>query len=180
MRTGASIQRKAFRHPTFCISRIVAGTTGEIQRVVCWWQSPQECIRSARQMMNICPSLLMYTCFMGLPSLLLSVHCLLPVSLLVPCFSKTQVSKTHVFSGVAREVGKPLDCNPTTNLRRYFSTPVRYVPVAKVNLQIGMESSDHKGFRENLHTARGSILPKKLAVSNLQPLMKPQERNKRR
>ena len=55
------------------------------------------------------------------------------------------------------------------NLRRYFSTPVRYVPVAKV-----------KGFRENLHTARGSILPKKLAVSNLQPLMKPQERNKRR
>jgi len=26
----------------------------------------------------------------------------------------------------------------------------------------------------------GSILPKKLAVSNLQPLMKPQERNKRR
>ena len=66
------------------------------------------------------------------------------------------------------------------NLRRYFSTPVRYVPVAKVNPQIGMESSRHKGFRENLHTAGGSILPKKLAVSNLQPLMKPQERNKRR
>ena len=66
------------------------------------------------------------------------------------------------------------------NLRRYFSTPVRYVPVAKVNPQIGMESSSHMGFRENLHTARGSILPKKLAVSNLQPLMKPQERNKRR
>ena len=28
---------KAFRHTTFCISRIVASTTGEIQRVVCWW-----------------------------------------------------------------------------------------------------------------------------------------------
>lgn len=66
------------------------------------------------------------------------------------------------------------------NLRRYFSTPVRYVPVAKVKPQIGMESSYHKGFRENLHTARGSILPKKLTVSNLQPLIKPQERNKRR
>ena len=26
---------KASRHPTFCISRIVAGTTGQIQRVVC-------------------------------------------------------------------------------------------------------------------------------------------------
>ncbi len=102
MRTGASIYIKAFRHPTFCISRIVAGTAGEIQRVVCWWQSPQECIRSARQMMNICPSLPMHTCFMGLPSLLFSVHCLLPVFLLVPCFSKTRVSKTHVFSGIAR------------------------------------------------------------------------------
>jgi hypothetical protein len=89
-------------------------------------------------------------------------------------------SKTLVFSGIARKKGKPLDCNPTANLRRYFSTPVRYVPVAKVNLQIGMSSSDHKGFRENLHTARGSILPKKIAVSSLQPLMKPQERNKRR
>ena len=47
------------------------------------------------------------------------------------------------------------------NLRRYFSTPVRYVPVAKVNPQIGMESSYHRGGRENLHTARSSIFAEK-------------------
>lgn len=184
MRTEAGIYRKAFRHPTFCIFRIVAGTTGEIQRVVCWWQSPQECIGSARQMMNICPSLLMHTCLTGLPSLLFSVHCTISTSLLAASLflnTHSLASKTVVcLFGFAREVGKPLDCNPTANLRRYFSTPVRYVPVAKVNPQIGMESSSHKGFRENLHTARGSIFPKKLAESNLQPLMEPQERNKRR
>ena len=31
---------KAIRHTTFCISRIVAGTTGEIQRVVCNYAIP--------------------------------------------------------------------------------------------------------------------------------------------
>ena len=95
-------------------------------------------------------------------------------------FTHSLSSKTLVFSGVARMWASHLVAIRPVNLRRYFSTPVRYVPVAKVNPQIGMSSSSHKGFRENLHTARGSILPKKLAVSNLQPLMKPQERNKRR
>ena len=37
-------------------------------------QSPQEYVGSARQMASICPSLPMHTCFMGLPSLLFSVH----------------------------------------------------------------------------------------------------------
>ena len=104
----------------------------------------------------------------------------IPFLYLLSCIHSL-ASKTLVFSGIARKKGKPLDCAiRPVNLRRYFSTPVRYVPVAKVNSQIGMESSSHMGFRENLHTTRGSILPKKLAVSNLQPLMKPQERNKRR
>ena len=112
-------------------------------------------------------------------------HCLLaysqlPILQYAPSFTHSLASKTLVFSGVARRRASHLVAIRPVNLRRYFSTPVRYVPVAKVNSQIGMESSDHKGFRENLHTARGSILPKKLAVSNLQPLMKPQERNKRR
>lgn len=41
-------------------------------------------------------------------------------------------------------------------------TPVRYVPVAKVNPLYGMESSCHKGFLENLHALiRGSILHEK-------------------
>ena len=33
---------KAFRHTTFCISRIVAGTTGQIQRVVCNMGKPHK------------------------------------------------------------------------------------------------------------------------------------------
>ena len=44
-------------------------------------QSPQEYVVSARQMTSICPSLPMHTCFMGLPSLLFSVHCqLFPIA----------------------------------------------------------------------------------------------------
>ena len=143
-------------------------------------QSPQEYVGCAGQMTSICPSLPMHTCFMVFLSLLFSVHyqgC--SFSVCRSCIHSLTF-KTLVFSGIARRWASHLVAIRPVNLRRYFSTPVRYVPVAKVNLQIGMESSSHKGFRENLHTARGSILPKKLAVSNLQPLMEPRERNKRR
>ena len=103
----------------------------------------------------------------------------IPFLYLLSCIHSL-ASKTLVFSGFPGGGQANLVAIRPVNLRRYFSTPVRYVPVAKVKPQIGMESSYHKGFRENLHTARGSILPKKLAASNLQPLIKPQERNKRR
>jgi len=143
-------------------------------------QSPQEYVGCAGQMTSICPSLPRHTCFVGLLSLLFFVHwqgCSFSVCL--SCIHSL-ASKTLVFSGIARRWASHLVAIRPVNLRRYFSSSVRYVPVAKVNLQIGMESSSHKGFRKNLHTTRGSILPKKLAVSNLQPLIKPQERNKRR
>ena len=134
-------------------------------------------------MASICPSLPMYTCFMGLPFLLFSVHW---HTVNFPSFS--MLFLLHILCHPKLPFSQALPGRRAihlvairpVNLRRYFSTPVRYVPVAKVNPQIGMASSSHKGFRENLHTARGSILPKKLAVSNLQPLMKPHERNKRR
>ena len=130
-------------------------------------QSPQEYVGSAGQMTNICPSLPRHTCFVGLLSLLFSVHyqgC--SFSVCRSCIHSL-TSRTLVFSGVARKGASHLIAIRPVNLRRYFSTPVRYVPVAKVKPQIGMASSDHKGFRENLHATRGSILPKKLAVSNL-------------
>ena len=41
-------QGKAYMHTTFCISRIVAGTTGQIQRVVCWLASPTRVRRKCR------------------------------------------------------------------------------------------------------------------------------------
>ena len=118
---------------------------------------------------------------LAVPAFLCSLpHYQLPFLQYVLSNTYSLASKTLVFSGVARRWASHLVAIRPVNLRRYFSTPVRYVPVAKVKPQIGMESSSHMGFRENLHTARGSILPKKLAVSNLQPLIKPQERNERR
>ena len=44
----------------------------------------------------------------------------------------------------------------TVNLRSVFPTrPFDTCPVAKVNPHLGMSSSGHKGFRENLHTLSG-------------------------
>ena len=46
----------------------------------------------------------------------------------------------------------------TVNLRSVFPTrPFDTCPVAKVNPHLGMSSSGHKGFRENLHTLLGVV-----------------------
>ena len=177
---------KAFRHPTFHVFLFAHGQRERHRELSADWQSPQEYVGSAGQITSICPSLPMHTCFMVLLSLLFSVHCQgcsfsvcvpFQYAVLVFTFWHPKLSFSQALPG--RRASHLIAIRPV-NLRRYFSSPVRYVPVAKVSPQIGMESSSHMGFRENLHTARGSILPEKLAVSNLQPLMEPQERNKRR
>ena len=45
-------------------------------------QSPQECVGRVRQMINICLSVPMHTCFMGLLSLLFNVHTTLSIHFL--------------------------------------------------------------------------------------------------
>ena len=66
---------KAFRHPTVHVFLFAHGQRERHRKLSADGQSPQECVGMARQMETICPSLPMYTCFMGLPSLLFSVHC---------------------------------------------------------------------------------------------------------
>ena len=72
-------------------------------------QSPQEYVGMARQMASICPSIPMHTCFMGLPSLLFSVHwhtvsihscCIFPLS-------HIQQHSKFSFLGFVRKVGMP-------------------------------------------------------------------------
>ena len=66
---------KASRHPTFCISRIVLGTTGQIQRFVCWWAIPTRVHRMCQTDDKHLSVPSDAHLFMGLPSLLFSVHC---------------------------------------------------------------------------------------------------------
>ena len=61
---------KAFRHTTFCISRIVLVRRERYRELSADGQSPQEYVGKGRQMETICPSLPAYIWFMGLLSLL--------------------------------------------------------------------------------------------------------------
>lgn len=65
---------KAFRHTTFHVFLFAHGLRERHRELSADWQSPQEYVGSAKQMTSICPSLPMHTCFVGLLSLLFSVH----------------------------------------------------------------------------------------------------------
>ena len=65
---------KAFRHPTFHVFLFAHGQRERHRELSADGQSPQEYVGSAGQMTSICPSLPRHTCFVGLLSLLFSVH----------------------------------------------------------------------------------------------------------
>ena len=106
---------KTFWHTTFRISRIVQVRREDYGKLSAYGQSLQECVGMYRQMMNICPSLQTYTCFMGLPSTLFSIHlneCSLSFFLVKALYSthSTQLqSDPWTFAGISV---RPLDTFP--------------------------------------------------------------------
>ena len=106
---------KTFWHTTFRISRIVQVRREDYGKLSAYGQSPQECVGMYRQMMNICPFLQTYTCFMGLPSTLFSIHlneCSLSfflVNALYSTHSTRLQSDPWTFAGISV---RPLDTFP--------------------------------------------------------------------
>ena len=142
-------------------------------------QSPQEHVRSARQMMNICPSFPMHTCFLGLPSPLFSVHKHVVPSYryvlsdtLIPIHYYTSVSSsffTVTRLSASHKIGKPRSSPIYVFLSRIatFSCPIpgSSVWAAKVRTpDFGNPSSGRRRFAKNLHTPlkEGSIFHEKL------------------
>lgn len=131
-------------------------------------QSPQEHVRSARQMMNICPSLPVHTCFLGLPSLLFSVHwhvvpsyryvlsdTLIPIhyynsQFQVPFSTVTLTSASHQ---VGEPSSSPLYVVTTANRHFFLSVSGRSVWAAKLWPRISALQVRGAGVSlENLHT----------------------------
>ena len=151
---------KAFRHPTFCISRIVHVRRDKYRELPADGQSPQEYVGSARQMTSICPSLPMYTCFLGLPFPLFSVHCQI-----VPIDTRVHFYTVHILSyhitvtrlSASHQVGEP-SSSPiyvvmTANRHFFLSVSGRSVWAAKLWPRISALQVHGAGVSlENLHT----------------------------
>ena len=130
-------------------------------------QSPQEHVRSARQMMNICPSLPVHTCFLGLPSLLFSVHkhvvpsyryvlsdTLIPIhyytSVSSSFFTVTRLSASHK---IGEPSSSPIYVVTAANRHFFLSVSGRSVWAAKLWPRISALQVQGAGVSlENLHT----------------------------
>ena len=111
---------KAFRHTTFCISRIVAGTTGQIQRVVCWWAIPTRVHRNGQTdgiHLSVPPNVhLLHG--LAVPAFLCSSLGVFLFSM--PFFYSLFGIQNSRFLRRCQNVGKPLGCNPTREPSQVF------------------------------------------------------------
>ena len=151
---------KAFRHPTFCISRIVHVRRDKYRELPADGQSPQEYVGSARQMTSICPSLPMYTCFLGLPFPLFSVHCqIVPIDTRVLFYTvhilsyHTTVTRLSASHQVGEPSSSPVYVVTTANRHFFLSVSGRSVWAAKLWPRISALQVRGAGVSlENLHT----------------------------
>ena len=111
---------KAFRHTTFCISRIVAGTTGQTQRVVSWWAIPTRVRRKCQtdgKHLSV-PSNVHLLHGLAVPAFLCSSLGMFLFSM--PFFYSLLGIQNSRFLRRCQNVGKPLGCNPTREPSQVF------------------------------------------------------------